>query len=578
MKKDTIVIGTRSSKLALWQAEYVKGRLEEEYPGLKVELKLMTTKGDKILDAPLAKIGGKGLFTKELETAMLNGDIDIAVHSLKDMPVEVPEGLKITAVTQREDPGDVLVSPKYKLFSELPKGAKIGTSSLRRKAQLLSARPDLTTEQITKETAKKYGTCTVIAAWLAVFCLFGYRSSFSIMQSSLMEGMSWTSTQASLGYCFMMTFYAITAYFSGGLIDKKGTRPAYTIGAICCFLGFFLTSFIPEGASWSFPVYLVTYGIFAGVGTGMLWVSSTISCRKWYVGTEYGTKWGLAFMGAPMAQLLLTIVVSPILKSAGWSAGMKVLSVIMAVMLLIAAAVAKPMPDKVGAQPFGLDSLPKKKADAAKPAHVWTVGEAFKTRALWCDIFAFMFAVMGEFLIWSQIVRYFTVDLGWTQPSLLGMPLANVIYMVIGLAGIFTMPLTGKASDALVKRMGVERPARRMMLVISPLFGIAGVLLALSGNLPVVIVGMVLLAVYWGIEPGGAAGYAGTVFGGASLGKIWGLATLIIMGIGPSFGTFMGAFLFDTFQSYVPALYFGIGAYVVSTISALLLPGKVESK
>ena len=421
-----------------------------------------------------------------------------------------------------------------------------------------SAPEPLTTEQITKETAKKYGTCTVIAAWLAVFCLC----------------MSWTSTQASLGYCFMMTFYAITAYFSGGLIDKKGTRPAYTIGAICCFLGFFLTSFIPEGASWSFPVYLVTYGIFAGVGTGMLWVSSTISCRKWYVGTEYGTKWGLAFMGAPM----LTIVVSPILKSAGWSAGMKVLSVIMAVMLLIAATVAKPMPDKVGAQPFGLDSLPKKKADAAKPAHVWTVGEAFKTRALWCDIFAFMFAVMGEFLIWSQIVRYFTVDLGWTQPSLLGMPLANVIYMVIGLAGIFTMPLTGKASDALVKRMGVERPARRMMLVISPLFGIAGVLLALSGNLPVVIVGMVLLAVYWGIEPGGAAGYAGTVFGGASLGKIWGLATLIIMGIGPSFGTFMGAFLFDTFQSYVPALYFGIGAYVVSTISALLLPGKVESK
>lgn len=441
-----------------------------------------------------------------------------------------------------------------------------------------SAPEPLTTEQITKETAKKYGTCTVIAAWLAVFCLFGYRSSFSIMQSSLMEGMSWTSTQASLGYCFMMTFYAITAYFSGGLIDKRGTRPAYTIGAICCFLGFFLTSFIPEGASWSFPVYLVTYGIFAGVGTGMLWVSSTISCRKWYVGTEYGTKWGLAFMGAPMAQLLLTIVVSPILKGAGWSAGMKVLSVIMAVMLLIAAAVAKPMPDKVGAQPFGLDSLPKKKADAAKPAHVWTVGEAFKTRALWCDIFAFMFAVMGEFLIWSQIVRYFTVDLGWTQPSLLGMPLANVVYMVIGLAGIFTMPLTGRASDALVKRMGVERPARRMMLVVSPLFGIAGVLLALSGSLPVVIVGMVLLAVYWGIEPGGAAGYAGTVFGGASLGRIWGLATLIIMGIGPSFGTFMGAFLFDTFQSYVPALYFGIGAYVVSTISALLLPGKVESK
>ena len=143
MKKDTIVIGTRSSKLALWQAEYVKGRLEEEYPDLKVELKLMTTKGDKILDAPLAKIGGKGLFTKELEMDMLSGGIDLAVHSLKDMPTELPEGLTLAAITKRFDPGDAVVSPKFKTFAALPCGAKVGTSSLRRKAQLLHARPDL---------------------------------------------------------------------------------------------------------------------------------------------------------------------------------------------------------------------------------------------------------------------------------------------------------------------------------------------------------------------------------------------------------------------------------------------------
>lgn len=143
MKKDTIVIGTRSSKLALWQAEYVKGRLEQEYPGLNVELKLMTTKGDKILDAPLAKIGGKGLFTKELEMDMLSGGIDLAVHSLKDMPTELPEGLTLAAITKRFDPGDAVVSPKFKTFAALPCGAKVGTSSLRRKAQLLHARPDL---------------------------------------------------------------------------------------------------------------------------------------------------------------------------------------------------------------------------------------------------------------------------------------------------------------------------------------------------------------------------------------------------------------------------------------------------
>ena len=123
MKKDTIIIGTRSSKLALWQAEYVKGRLEEEYPGLKAELKLMTTKGDKILDAPLAKIGGKGLFTKELEAEMIDGGIDLAVHSLKDMPTEVPEGLVISAITRRLDPGDAMVSLRYRTLRNPPRGA-----------------------------------------------------------------------------------------------------------------------------------------------------------------------------------------------------------------------------------------------------------------------------------------------------------------------------------------------------------------------------------------------------------------------------------------------------------------------
>lgn len=140
----TIIIGTRSSKLALWQADYIARRLREKHPSLIVEEKRMTTQGDRILDAPLAKIGGKGLFTKELETAMLAGEIDIAVHSLKDMPTEVPEGLVITAITERYDPGDAVVSPRYQTLAALPRGAKVGTSSLRRRAQLLAARPDLT--------------------------------------------------------------------------------------------------------------------------------------------------------------------------------------------------------------------------------------------------------------------------------------------------------------------------------------------------------------------------------------------------------------------------------------------------
>ena len=141
--KNQIIIGTRGSKLALWQADYIGQRLREEYPGLSVTQKRVTTKGDRILDVPLAKIGGKGLFTKELEEEMLSGDIDLAVHSLKDMPAKVPDGLVIAAVTKRLDPGDALVSNRFSSFEELPKGARVGTSSLRRRAQLLCARPDL---------------------------------------------------------------------------------------------------------------------------------------------------------------------------------------------------------------------------------------------------------------------------------------------------------------------------------------------------------------------------------------------------------------------------------------------------
>jgi len=141
--KKNIIIGTRSSKLALWQAEHIAACLKKQYPDITVELKHVMTTGDKILDTPLAKIGGKGLFTKELETEMLAGDIDFAVHSLKDMPTQIPEGLCLAVITKRFDSGDALVSPKYKTLQALPQGAKVGTSSLRRKAQLLHVRPDL---------------------------------------------------------------------------------------------------------------------------------------------------------------------------------------------------------------------------------------------------------------------------------------------------------------------------------------------------------------------------------------------------------------------------------------------------
>ena len=143
-----IKIGTRKSKLALWQSEWVKSQIEKAFPEIKVELVKIVTKGDKILDAPLAKIGDKGLFTKEIEEAMLKGEVDIAVHSLKDVPSILPEGLKLIAYSHREDPRDAFLSNGKYTLNTLPENARVGTSSLRRKAQLKKLRPDLQIEDL----------------------------------------------------------------------------------------------------------------------------------------------------------------------------------------------------------------------------------------------------------------------------------------------------------------------------------------------------------------------------------------------------------------------------------------------
>ncbi|OUR72522.1 hydroxymethylbilane synthase [Methylophaga sp. 41_12_T18] len=143
MTNKTVRIATRKSPLAMWQAEFVRDELLALHPDLQIELVKMSTQGDKILDTPLAKVGGKGLFVKELEQGMLAGDADIAVHSMKDVPVEFPEGLHLPVVCKREDPRDAFVSNNYQSIDDLPQGAKVGTSSLRRESQLRTNRPDL---------------------------------------------------------------------------------------------------------------------------------------------------------------------------------------------------------------------------------------------------------------------------------------------------------------------------------------------------------------------------------------------------------------------------------------------------
>lgn len=136
-------IATRESQLAIWQAEYVKSVLLQRYPELQVELVRMTTRGDQLLDSPLSKIGGKGLFIKELEVAMLEHRADIAVHSMKDVPMHFPPGLRLAAICERDSPFDAFIAPNFASFADLPPGARLGTSSLRRRSQMLAARGDL---------------------------------------------------------------------------------------------------------------------------------------------------------------------------------------------------------------------------------------------------------------------------------------------------------------------------------------------------------------------------------------------------------------------------------------------------
>ncbi len=155
--KKTLRIATRKSPLAMWQAEFVKAELEKVFPALEIELLPMSTKGDKILDVPLAKIGGKGLFIKELEDSMMAGEADIAIHSMKDVPMELPEGFALGAILERHAPTDAFVSNNYATFESLPKGAILGTSSLRRKAQLLAARPDLDVRDLRGNVGTRLG-------------------------------------------------------------------------------------------------------------------------------------------------------------------------------------------------------------------------------------------------------------------------------------------------------------------------------------------------------------------------------------------------------------------------------------
>lgn len=417
--------------------------------------------------------------------------------------------------------------------------------------------------------AKKMSYSVVASAWLAVFCLFGYRATFAIFSGPMIQTMGWSGAEVSLGYSFMMTIYAITAFFSGMILDRWGTKPVYAIASVFCMLGFYLTAKVD-----SLTGYYASYAIFAGIGTGMLWVSSTISVRKWFVGNQYAKMWGIAFAGAPMAQVVLSLGVKPMLVEnvAQWRDAMTYLGFIFLVLLLIAAMIAKKNPEDYGVAPFGEVAL--KPGEVKKEEYIWSIKKAFSTFPIWGAILAFLTSMVGEFLIWTQVVRYWTKDLNISLDS------ATNLYVIIGVAGIFTMPIMGIVADKLVGKLGNEIVARKTMLIFAPVVGaIACILLlmmdAQSASLGVLV--CVLFAIYWAIEPGGVVGYAGSIYGRISLGKLWGLATLIVMGVGPALGSYMGGHLADTTGNFQASIQFALGAFIVSAVMAFLLPKTIET-
>jgi MFS family permease len=410
-----------------------------------------------------------------------------------------------------------------------------------------------------------YRISVIITSWLAVFCLFGYRATFALLKDPMSIQQGWSQAQVSLGYSLMMLFYACTAFVSGLLLDKWGTRPAYFVAAIFSFLGFFLTSYINH-----FYLYLFTFGLLGGMATGMLWVTSTVSVRKWFIGRTYGTVWGLVFMGAPISQLILTQLTQNIMEHSetdDWRLAMRVLGLLMLAAMFLAVLLARRNPEYYGLHPSGSSEDRTKRVEEL----TYSLQESYSHYAIWGVILTFLFSMMSEFLIWTQIVSYWTDDLSWARLE------AVRTYSFIGLLGIFSMPIFGILSDKIVNKSRSEAAGRKIMLILGTAIGLiaCSLMLYAAGFKVLTYFACLLFAIYWAVIPGGVVGYAGAVFGEKNLGKIWGLATLIVMGIGSFTGTLMGGWLRDISGVYRYSIYFSLFSFLLAMIFAISLPNKI---
>ena len=398
----------------------------------------------------------------------------------------------------------------------------------------------------------------VLSSWLAVFVLFGVRCTFAVIKLPMVQELQWSDTVIAGGFSIMMLLYGITAFFSGLIVDRWGARPCYFLAAVFGFFSFWLTS-----STYSATTYYIVYGLLGGIATGMCWVSSTVSVRNWYVGKSYAKMWGFAFMGGPVAQFVLSFLCNELIPLYGWRFTARVLAGITLILMLLASSLTKKAPAAYGAKPFG--ELPA--AKKAAPAHVWGVGEAWKTYAIWGVTIFFLMCAISEFLVWTQAVSFF-VDIGYTMDR------SVHLYMIIGIIGIFSMPIMGMFADRLVAKFGSEAKGRKMNLILCPLVGIVACIVILQSKHSVVfaVIACILFPIYWAMMPGGCIGYAGAIFGGKTLGKIWGIATLIAISIGPASGSFIGGLFRDLTGGVTASMMFAIAPYVVAFILALTLP------
>lgn len=408
-----------------------------------------------------------------------------------------------------------------------------------------------------KKNSKMTGRMVLAASWLAVFCLFGFRTTFAIFQVPMANEMHWSATQISGGFALMMVVYALSAFLSGWLIDRKGTRPAYFFAAIFGSLSYLVTS-----STHSLGAYYAAYGVLGGIGTGMLWVSSTVSVRKWFAGKNYARMWGFVFMGGPIAQITMSLVFRHLIVTQGWRFCGRILSAVVLGTMLLSAALARKNPEDYGIETTG----PEPQANEEEGN--WSITEAFSHRAMWTVIAVYLCSIVAEFLIWSQTVSYFIRDLKMSFSGALGM------FSVIGLTGIVAMPLMGVVADKVVHRVGNEAQGRKFGIVAGSAVGaVACAAMMLAGSsLAFGFAACVLFAVYMSISQSGVIGYAGAIYGSRYLGRIWSLATLICMGIGPALGSFLGAWLRDLTGSYSASFLFALGAFAVSTVAAATLP------